>query len=184
MHIGKAAKVATIHNDAIFQTHSWVVTVIFSGKLSMFEYHKSWLLLFVEVIRIWPEFTCLKGLEIILKPLRQGKSKRKLWGLESLDRGPGLIPRAKTSVLNPNSIHAITYQIYAYILRHTTIHTRYILRQDWFSTQISPPGEVLEWILVCTGMYCTNIHNADQYMQIPTDACEHTILMHTNTNQY
>ena len=79
--IGQAAKVATMHNDAKIKTHSWVLTVNFSGRLSMFECSKK--LTVVEVIRIWQEFTCLKGLEIILKPLRQGNSKRKLLGLES-----------------------------------------------------------------------------------------------------
>ena len=72
---------ATMHNDAKIKTHSWVLTVNFSGRLSMFECSKK--LTVVEVIRIWQEFTCLKGLEIILKPLRQGNSKRKLLGLES-----------------------------------------------------------------------------------------------------
>ena len=58
---------------------------------------------------------------------------------------------AKTSVLNRNSIHAITYQIHA-----NTYHDTYQY-QIGSAHGFSPHLQVLACIVVCIGMYCARI---------------------------
>ena len=64
MYIGKAAKVATMHNPDVFMVAIGWRQLNFRCRLSMFEYLRKssatfwWV--FAKVIWIWPEFSCLK----------------------------------------------------------------------------------------------------------------------------
>ena len=82
---------------------------------------------------------------------------------------PILSRGAKTRVLNRNSIHAITYQIYAFTCQYIP---RYI--PDTYHYKIgsahgfSPRAKVLSCIVVCIGMYLTSIGVYSKQIQYNT----------------
>ena len=82
LYVGKAAKGATMHNPDVFMVAIGWRLLNFRCRLSILEnLRKSsttfgWV--FVKVIRIWPEFTCLWVLEIIFENTETRKVKTKI----------------------------------------------------------------------------------------------------------